>query len=74
MEINICVPYLHKSHDISLLPHCLRFLLEHEDVPREIEINAYANFTFFLGGGGERERKRFIMGFVQVENRSPKRN
>ena len=35
--------------------HCLQFLLGHENVPREVENNAYADslfFFFFLGGGG----------------------
>ena len=50
--------YLHKSHNTPLLPskilhnHCL-CLLRHEDVPREIETNAYANFGGW-GGGGKR--------------------
>ena len=33
--------------------HYLQFLLGHENVPREVENNAYADFFFFfLGGGG----------------------
>ena len=41
--------YLHKSHNTPLLPpkilhnNFLQFILRHEDVPREISNNAYAN-------------------------------
>ena len=60
--------YFRKSHNTSCLPlkilhsNCIRFLLGHEDDPREIENNGYAKlfifyfillfFFFFLGGGG----------------------
>ena len=39
---------------LVLHDHCFRFLLGHEDVPREIENNAYA--VLFGGGGGGRGR------------------
>ena len=32
--------------------HCLQILLGHENVPREVENNAYAEFFFFGGGVG----------------------
>ena len=48
-------PMIHLYYPPRLLHnHCLQFLLGHENVPREVENNAYADFFFFffLGGGG----------------------
>ena len=58
-------PLLVQSHNTPLLPlknlhnHCLQFLLGHEDVPKEVENNAYADFW-----GG----KEVYYGIVQVVN------
>ena len=46
-------PIIHLHYPPKLLHnHCLQFLLGHENVPREVENNAYADFFFFGGGGG----------------------
>ena len=44
--------YLHKSNNTILLPP-RTFGLGHEDNPREIEINACANFWRYYGISGE---------------------
>ena len=56
---------LAQSHNAPLLPpktfayHWLQFLLGHENVPREVETNAYANFWGV---------KRCLKGFVQLSS------